>query len=100
LEQINYSSSGGILLYMQRMVFNKHLGWLAASTIRVPPTNPTTRPHPHPHPRSTFIKRTFLFILTITFSERSYLGGHCEIYHTICCSFCRYMKKKALRYIK
>jgi len=34
-EQINYSSSGGSLPYMQRMVFTIHLQWLAANTFRV-----------------------------------------------------------------
>jgi len=39
------SSSGGILPYMQRMVFIMHLSWLTVSTIRVPPTHPP--PHTH-----------------------------------------------------
>jgi len=34
LEYINFSSTGGILLYLQHMVFIMHLRWLAASTIR------------------------------------------------------------------
>jgi hypothetical protein len=34
-EQINYSLSGCSLLYMQHMVFNTHLRWLAANTFRV-----------------------------------------------------------------